>query len=179
MREVQARWSYSEILSKGVGHFYDGLPGVEALRKKARAHVRFHDLTEEDFKVLCRGFNGVRGAFSANYLRGIAGFHVADWSKEQLSDLLIVPNATPLNRFAPFSVYAALPIDDTTPPCDARRAAESVQMTASAAEVHPVTLGMYAGRLVLLDGYHRAIRFWHSSNTGARLATFVPIPINT
>jgi hypothetical protein len=40
----------------------------------------------------------------------------------------------------------------------------------------PLTVGCYPqdGVLLLLDGYHRAVRFWSENKPGAKLSVYVP-----
>jgi hypothetical protein len=38
-----------------------------------------------------------------------------------------------------------------------------------------MTVGHYSGLPVLLDGYHRAVRFWRTSVPAATLAVYVPV----
>jgi hypothetical protein len=177
MCEVLARWAYSEISSEVFGPLYDPLPGVRALRAKVEASVRFTNLSREDCGTLCLFFHFVRGEYFRPLLLGIGGFHVANWSKRQLAGLLVIPAVNPVNQFILFSSYAALPVDDTVSRGDARRATQSSSGDVRPTEEHPVTVGMTEGRLVLLDGYRRAIRFWHSSGADAQLTAYVPIPI--
>ena len=39
----------------------------------------------------------------------------------------------------------------------------------------PLTLGQYSGLTALLDGYHRAVRFWRIRRPAARLQVYVPV----
>jgi hypothetical protein len=39
----------------------------------------------------------------------------------------------------------------------------------------PMTVGHYSGLPALLDGYHRAVRFWRTEVPAATLAVYVPV----
>ena len=42
--------------------------------------------------------------------------------------------------------------------------------------VEPVTVGQLSGLLTLIDGYHRAVRFWKKGRRKSdRLAVYVPV----
>ena len=46
-----------------------------------------------------------------------------------------------------------------------------------AAEWEPLTVGRYREhpQLILVDGYHRAVRFWSTDESDARIAVYLPL----
>jgi hypothetical protein len=65
---------------------------------------------------------------------------------------------------------------DSVEPGHARHAASGA-VAVPPTGVEPVTVGQLSGLLTLIDGYHRAVRFWKKGRTKSdRLAVYVPVP---
>jgi hypothetical protein len=68
VRDVMARWAYTEVVGAHASACYDNCTGIEALRAMRRAGVSFADLSASDRSVLFSAWSCVRGAFFGPYL---------------------------------------------------------------------------------------------------------------
>src|SRR4030095_13988504 len=158
-KEVRARWAYSELLSDRP---YND-PSVQELKKKALERVPFEDL------------NRVRGV--PTFIHGFAGitsFQLADWSREQLAASYVIPYfAHEVGAQEPITFeqwIEAEPIRSLEPG-HARYATSGAPRSAQG---EPLLVGRLAGLPTLLDGYHRAVRFWKRAAPTATLLLYVP-----
>jgi hypothetical protein len=169
--DVRARWAYTELLSDRP---YDD-PSLEELKKKALERVPFEDLNSEEHGLLAQAWYRVRGV--PTFIHGFAGiitFQLADWSREQLAASYVIP-------YFAHEVGAQEPITfkewiDAEPirsiePGHARYATSGAPR---ATQVEPLIVGRLAGLPTLLDGYHRAVRFWKRAAPTATLLVYVP-----
>jgi hypothetical protein len=169
--EVRARWAYSELLSDRP---YDD-PSVQELKKKALERVPFEDLNAEEYGVLAQAWYRVRGV--PTFIHGFAGitsFQLADWSREQLAASYVIPYfAHEVGDQEPITFeqwIEAEPIRSLEPG-HARYAASGAPRSAQG---EPLLVGRLAGLPTLLDGYHRAVRFWKRAAPTATLLVYVP-----
>jgi hypothetical protein len=80
---VRARWAYSELLSWGHGHLYQG-PGVHDLKQKLALGVPFDELGKAEHYLLIDQFDRVRGNYINRYIIGIPSFKRVLWSSYPL-----------------------------------------------------------------------------------------------
>jgi len=96
---VRARWAYSELLSWGHGHLYQG-PGVQDLKEKLAQRVPFDELGKAEHYLLIDQFDRVRGKYFNRYIIGIPHFNPVLWSKDELAAVYVLPYFRP-RRFEP------------------------------------------------------------------------------
>ena len=87
---VRARWAYSELLSWGHGHLYQG-PGVQDLKEKLAQRVPFDELGKAEHYLLIDQFDRVRGKYFNRYIIGIPHFNPVLWSKDELAAVYVLP----------------------------------------------------------------------------------------
>jgi hypothetical protein len=163
---VQARWAYSELRSKNHGRFYD-VPAFDELKGKLARKVPFETLGEKEIDLLDLGFRIVRGAYFERYLIGIAAFQLARWSKNQLGNVYVIAEYLPDGmRTATFKQSIE------------GRPRAVCGFDSPFVQDDPVTIGRnVAGTMFLIDGYHRADRFWSTDDSAATLDAFVPLDV--
>jgi len=175
---VRAQWAYSELLSSGHGHFYRG-PGFPELKEKARQREPFERLTVGERKLLAIGFNSVRGSYFNDFFTGITSFRVEQWTKDQLGSAIVIgyflwelgqQDRLGMTFKEWIETPPKRPLDEHHP----RHEADSAAFTFI--QTDPVTIGRWPGFAlpVLLDGYHRAVRFWCNKDPTITLAAYVP-----
>ncbi len=169
---VRARWAYSELLS---GRPFRGT-GVRELKSKALEHVPFDDLSGDERDQLEQAWYRVRGVPTfTNAFAGIATFELVHWSKEQLEAVHVIKflaqevgnHSVPMT----FKQWIETEPSGSIEPGHARHAASGA---APLTKVEPVTVGRLSGRLTLIDGYHRAVRFWKRGAVTDKLSVYVP-----
>ena len=82
---VRARWAYSELLSWGHGHLYQG-PGVHDLKQKLALGVPFDELGKAEHYLLIDQFDRVRGNYINRYIIGIPSF-----KQDELAAVYVIP----------------------------------------------------------------------------------------
>ena len=172
---VRARWAYSELLSLGHGHYYQG-PGVPELKKKARGKVPFDELGKAEHYLLVDQFDRVRGRYFNRYLLGVTAFQTVEWTRDELGGVRVItffaeeighPQA--LVTFSRWLEAAPIkPLNQW----HARYAA--YDRRAHPTEGMALTVGHHLGFPFLLDGYHRAVQFWSEDEPEARLKVYIP-----
>jgi hypothetical protein len=169
--EVQARWAYGEVTDGTLSHTYDGLPWIGALRQKRTDGVEFSNLPEEDRYALALACAFVRPNLMI-FFTGVEQFREVSLNRAALGNVLVPPMVSPdLNgQFLNFDAFVALP-----PPADPGDARNVDGNPANyQAPSDPLTIGRYFNRLVLVDGFHRAVRFWRAAPGNATIRCFVP-----
>jgi len=169
--EVLIRWAYSEINSPEQGYLY---PDVADL-----AAVPFSALTAGARNRLLRQWLRARGAgIFAEALSNVAEFQLQQWTKDELGSVYIIPYfhrwlAPSEGNFTFQEWIETEPHGELSPhhPLLIRADGPSKQE-------HPITVGLFRGHTRLLDGYHRAVQFWRSIGSTAKLAVYVPINRN-
>jgi hypothetical protein len=160
---VKARWAYSELLSSNIGHLYDG---VEWLKERACQSTPFDDLTASDTAVLVRKFDQVRGGYFNWYFTEVTRFKLAHWTKNELGAAHVIPFFSPTTMT--FKEWAGITPETSGDP------RQLLSSSTSFNQVDPVTVGRNSGASVLLDGYHRACRFWGQSQAPT-LVVYAPV----
>jgi hypothetical protein len=173
---VRARWAYSELLSWGHGHLYQG-PGVQDLKEKLALGVPFDELGKAEHYLLIDQFDRVRGNYFNRYIIGIPNFKPVLWSRDDLAAVYVIPYfvrdvASIEHLKVTFKQWIEA---DPVRPLHQDHARYAAYAVAPLARDDPMTVGHYSGLPVLLDGYHRAVRFWRTSVPTATLAVYVPV----
>ena len=173
---VCARWAYSELLSAQPYHGSE----LKPLREKLDRGVPFDELNTVERSLLLRKWQEVHGvpAFTKR-LQGIATFKLTAWTREQLGAAYVMTyfaqqvSRNPLVDRVTFRRWIETEPFNCPPQGHARYAAEgpAPQIVDPAA-----TVGRWAGRTYLLDGYHRAVRFWKAQSCDATFGVYVPWP---
>jgi hypothetical protein len=172
---VRARWAYSELLSWGHGHLYQG-PGVQDLKEKLALKVPFDELGKAEHYLLIDQFDRVRGTYFNRYIIGIPNFKPVLWSRDDLAAVHVIPYfVRDVSSLEHLKVTFKQWIEaDPVRPLHQDHARYAAYALAPATRDDPMTVGYYSGLPVLLDGYHRAVRFWRTSVPAATLAVYVP-----
>jgi len=196
---VLAQWAYSELLSREQGDKYQG-PGVSALRMKARRGVKFDELDHEERGLLLKGWHGVRGGGTifANALAGVTAFRVTHWTKDDLGLAYIIGHffqwLPPTYRSRPITFREWVgtephgilsehhPLREAATAGSFFRDENPITVTRlrvllGVGELHAFTLLNEFQGFVLLDGYHRAVKFWTTKDAAATLAVYVPLEV--
>jgi hypothetical protein len=172
---VCARWAYSELLS---AQPYYGSE-LKPLREKLARGVPFDELDPVERALLLRKWREVRGAPAViKRLRGVTTFQQTAWTKEQLGAAYVMTNfalqvsCNPLIERVTFERWVeAEPLSRPSP-----RHALSAAEGPVPAIVHGVaTVGRWKGRIYLLDGYRRAVRFWKTQPSSAVFEVYAPL----
>jgi hypothetical protein len=173
---VCARWAYSELLSNQPYHGSE----LKPLREKLARGVSFEELDTIERALLLRKWREVRGvpAFIKR-LRGIAAFQLEAWTKERLGTTYVITNfakdvsSNPLVDRLTFKQWIETEPIYHSPQGHARYAADGP----APAIIDPTaTAGRWGGRTYLLDGYHRAVRFWKTQPSKTTFGVYVPAP---
>jgi hypothetical protein len=146
------------------------------LKRKALKHVAFDDLSGEERDQLEQAWYRVRGVPTfINAFAGIATFELVRWSKEQLGPVHVIKffaqevgnHSVPMT----FALWIETEPLRSIEPGHARHPASGA---APFTAVEPVTVGRLSGLLTLVDGYHRAVRFWKTGAATDKLSVYVP-----
>ena len=172
---VRARWAYSELLSWGHGHLYQG-PGVQELKKKLALKVPFDELGTAERYLLIDQFDRVRGKHFNRYIIGIPNFRHVVWTRDDLAAVYVIPYfVRDVSSIEHLKVTFQEWIEaDPVRPLHQDHARFAAYRAVPATDNDPMTVGQYSGLPVLLDGYHRSVRFWRTSTPAATLAVYVP-----
>jgi hypothetical protein len=168
---VRSRWAYSELPSDRP--YVD--PSVQELKKKALEGVPFEDLNADEHGLLAQAWYRVRGA--PTFIHGFAGittFELVDWTKEQLATSYVIPyfaHEVGAQELVTFKQWIEAEPIRSLEPGHARYATSGAPRST---QVEPLIVGRLAGLLTLLDGYHRAVRFWKRGEATDTLAVYVP-----
>jgi hypothetical protein len=174
---VRAQWAYSELNSLEQGYKYRD---VAELKKKLAQKVPFASLSDAERILLVRKWHEVRGIFAVA-LAGISTFQLQHWTKSKLGPMYILRH---FFQWLPGN-YASRKVTfkewiEAEPFYELLSEHHPLREPASAGpfvQDHPVTVGPLQG-LTLLDGYHRAVRFWRSDDRAAEIAVYVPLTRN-
>jgi hypothetical protein len=174
--EVRARWAYSELLSGR----YEHVKGIEHLLEKARRHVLFADLASDDHKELERAWHGGRSGLLPAF-NNIQAFQEARWGHMELAQVRVIPYFAQDVVSASIANAASISFRtwiQTEPirPLPQGHARFAIYEPLPHGEVKPLTVGLDGGQRTLLDGYHRAVRFWYrrAIEPTATLSVFIP-----
>jgi hypothetical protein len=178
---VLARWVYSELLSPTLGDGYQEIGVPTSVRDQRHRGQPFDALNEQDRNLLAVKWAEARGVPMLNEpLSGITTFNLVHWRRNELGAVYVLPVfvSDVVSESLAFGVsltfqqwIGAVPVKSLHH-SHARYA--GFGPVPSATQDDPLTVGYADGRLVLLDGYHRAVRFWMSNEPEAGLAVYVP-----
>jgi hypothetical protein len=164
--DVQARWSYSEIIDSSASHHYDHGHGIAELRAKRATSVPFDQLSEAERHKLAFQNACVRRNLLV-YLNGTGPFDIAEINREALAKLLVPPNVW--ESAGRFEQYMATTSEE---PNDARNVA--LKQQSYKAPIDPVTIGHTNQYPLLIDGFHRAALLWKFGPAGGKLFAYMP-----
>jgi len=179
---VLARWAYSELTSIDHGRKYDR-PGIAELRAKLRQGIPFDDLQHDECDLLLAGWQQVRGTGTVfgHFLNGVSTFEIQHWSREELAAVHVISNFTRevvsdslRDRIRlPFQLW--IEAEPVRPLHQGNPRYAAIGATSPWTQADPITAGRYPDdrTLLLLDGYHRAVRFWAQSDPDIKLAAYV------
>ena len=169
---VLAQWAYSELNSPEQGERYGGF-GIPELRQKQASHVRFNELDPSERELLIKAWHKVRGVF-ASALYDVPAFQLTRGTKDDLGPVYILGHfyewLEPAYKSRPVTFKEWVEVDPYAELSEHHPLREAGGSTFT--QDNPVAVGPLKGRMTLLDGYHRAVRFWRT--TDAELFVYVP-----
>jgi hypothetical protein len=139
--------------------------------------VPFDELGKAEHYLLIDQFDRVRGNYFNRYIIGIPNFKPVLWSRDDLAAVYVIPYfvrdvASIEHLKVTFKQWIEA---DPVRPLHQDHARYAAYAVAPLTRDDPMTVGHYSGLPVLLDGYHRAVRFWRTSAPAATLAVYVPV----
>jgi hypothetical protein len=171
--EVLGRWAYSEIVEGTLAADYDDLEGVEELRNQHRSAVPYEALRDAEKNLLAFLCAVVRPFPFAFYASAIRRFKVIQLTKDQLSQLLVMPqvDADELKgRFVSFGGFFV-----STPPNSLKDCRNVIKPSGGyTLPADALTVGLHQQNHVLIDGYHRAVAYMRWAPADATIAAYVP-----
>jgi hypothetical protein len=178
LHEMKARWVCTEIRSERTSRFYQD-PQMPVLQARLRNLV-FADVATQDRDTLAEMWEEARGRYLYMYLEDVTGFVLKYWPATQLGKVSAMSQMDPAGkgRFFPILEYAKSP-RPAGPDAehDPRVVADNSVLSGKDFRAgDPVTVGLYSGRQVLIDGYGRGVRFMQCADASDRVPVFVPIP---
>lgn len=174
---VLAQRAYSELNSLEQGEKYArfGIPR-ELKEKQAHRHP-FGELDQSERKLLIKAWYGVRGPPGTIFFRAldsVSAFQLKHWTKHDLEPVCIIRHfyhwlapAYQSRRVTFKEWIEADPYGELSQHHPLREAGGS-----TFTQDDPVTVGPLQRIISLLDGYHRAVRFWRTKD--AELLVYVP-----
>jgi len=125
--------------------------------------VPFEALGAEERNLLLTKFDQGRGGyFDPRYLRGIVAFRLEHWTKDQLGAVQVIDDHLPDGMT---SATFGQSMDDKPVGASGSPFKQDA----------PVTVGRdQAGKMYLIDGYHRACDFLRVTEPISTLAVYVP-----
>jgi len=174
LRELQARWAYSELVSPRQILNYCTFAGFEPLFEKARQNIPFEDLDNEETDYLFVMNDGVRAPLAA-MLKPFPVFACESWRRDKIAQALTI--AFDRGNQLTFETYANNPLfapGQRPDPGDFRLAA--LLMPANEKSfAEPVPLVPTGNsQFMLLDGYLRSLLFLRSTDPDRRLLVWIP-----
>jgi hypothetical protein len=170
IRDVRARWAYTEIVQSHSSSYYDRIPGINALRDRRTNSAPFDELSESERNSLSSACEDVREFFT-QYLKNVRAYLVEQWKTGQLLRVRVPPAVA-----REYPDYPAL-ADFIFTPCgdgaDPRNAHEETTFRNSGND--SLTLGFHNSDYVLGDGFHRCKQFIMSAAPEETIPVFVPV----
>jgi hypothetical protein len=169
--DVLARWAYSEIIGSNSEHSYDTGRDIVSLRAKRRSGIPLEDLSPDErynLAFLC-------GCGRPNLILFTIGadlFDMIPLDRDAVAALFVPPNVwhpESNGQVVPFEHYITT---HSARPNDARYISPTEKPYSSSAD--PLTICRLYEKPLLLDGYHRAARFWRTNPPSGRIAAYVP-----
>ncbi|MHC2335482.1 hypothetical protein [Bradyrhizobium sp. USDA 4454] len=166
--EVQARWAYSELTDSPAARHYSDLQHLVTKRSSGTA---FEQLSEAEQYELAFGTACARPVLLA-FLTGVLSFDVVEIGRARLGSMFVPPNVwypESEGRFVSFEEYMAT---TSVNPNDPR----SVLLKGTNYEFpsDPITFGRSFSFPILIDGFHRAARFWKYGPSDGTLLAYLP-----
>lgn len=173
--QVLAQWAYSELLTR---HEYGSLNYVQSLKAGKAQGTNFDELVPNDRALLGRAWEDVRGGNSvfAEALQNVQTFRLIEWTRDQLGDVYVIPyfvsDMSPnLNDRVTFKHWIKA---DPIKPLHQTHARFALYGADPPGADDPVVVGQLRGDERLLDGYHRAVRFWYNTRPNAAFRVWRP-----
>jgi hypothetical protein len=175
---VRARWAYSELLSLRLGDEYQG-PGMSELRQRAREKVPFDDLEHGERRLLVEQLAVVHAPV-LQALDGINWFKQERLTKGQLDALYVLPHFAHEvcgDGSALVTFRQWLKAEPLRPLNQWHARYASYGLPNDPGEWEPLTVGRNREhpQMILVDGYHRAVRFWSTDELDASIAVYLPL----
>jgi hypothetical protein len=150
--------------------------GVPELREKARQKVPFGELGKAEHYLLVDQFDRVRGHYLNRYLIGIATFQLVRWTRDNLAAVHVIPYfVRDVSSLEYLKVTFKQWIEaEPVRPLHQDHARYAAYGAAPSTQDDPLTVGKYSDLPALVDGYHRAVRFWSRNDPDATLPVYVP-----
>jgi hypothetical protein len=175
---VLAQWTYSELLTR---QEYERLVFIQALSIKQAQGLAFGELHQNERDNLVRAWNIVRGQGDqsdfAIALRNVKSFRLVEWTKDQLGNVYVIPYfvediGQPRHALVTFKGWITTDPIRELEKTNARHAHHGASPPGAS---DPAIVGQLGGVERLLDGYHRAVRFWYRAERGARFPVWQPV----
>jgi hypothetical protein len=173
---VLAQWAYSELLTRHEYEYYNYLQGL--MTRKAQG-TSFDDLVRDEQALLVQAWEDVRGGQTvfAAALQNVQTFQLMEWTRDKLGDVYVIPHfvldmSQNQNDTVTFRNWIRA---DPIRPLHQTHARYAFYRASLPGADDPGLVGQLGGFEHLLDGYHRAVRFWYTRpNTQFRV--WQPIP---
>jgi hypothetical protein len=121
VRDVMARWAYSEMVGAHFSPLYSTDPCVDAIKGKRSAGILFDQLSDMERNILFAEWSRVR-SFFAQFLEGVRGYRIEQWHRHQLALARVTPGVDPKYRDYPLlSLFFLTSADHPTDPRNAAR----------------------------------------------------------
>ncbi|WP_156929192.1 hypothetical protein [Bradyrhizobium sp. th.b2] len=166
--EVQARWGYSELTDSPAARHYSDLGHLVAKRSSGTS---FELLSEAEQYELAFGTACARPVLLA-FLTGVISFDIVRVGRARLGSMLVPPNVwypESEGRFVSFEEYmrtTGVKLDD---PRSVLPKGPSYEFPTD-----PITFGRSFSFPILIDGFHRAARFWKYGPSDGKLLAYFP-----
>ncbi|WP_375788622.1 hypothetical protein ACE10Z_15125 [Bradyrhizobium sp. Pha-3] len=166
--EVQARWGYSELTDSPAAQHYSDLAHLAAKRLSGTS---FEQLSEAERYELAFGAACARPVLLA-FLTGVISFDVVEIGRARLGSMFVPPNVwdpESEGRFISFEEYMTTTSLDLDDPRSVLPKGTSYEFPAD-----PITFGRSFSFPILIDGFHRAARFWKYGPPAGKLLAYFP-----
>ena len=166
--EVQARWGYSELANSPAARHYSDL---EHLVAKRLSGASFEQLSEAEQYELAFGTACARPVLMA-FLTGVISFSVVELARGRLGSMFVPPNVWDPEsdgRFVSFEEYMTTTGVDPDDPRSVLPSGAGYELPSD-----PITFGRSFSFPILIDGFHRAARFWKYGPPDGTLLAYLP-----
>jgi len=166
--EMKSRWIYSELGSPRWAEAYEQLRGDTPLLEKAKLHVPFAALSEDEREQLLRyaPISSRRGLMGR--LNNHAAYRLEHWDKQRIRTTTTI-HAYGSVPYAEFLAGHCPPGEEAADPREAAKALPYYPGTWEAG----IVVGK-PGEYMLLDGYTRSVVFMKEAPADATFALWVP-----
>lgn len=174
---VLARWAYSELTTRT--EYRNAVSQV--LRVKATKGEPFASLDGKEQAALFDAWSAVRGP-AFGHMTEFTQFKLQQWNRDDLASVIVHPflagdvvSASLINAIRiPFGLWIdAAPV---RPLHQSHARYAAIRWASPWRQVDPLLVGRYSepDELVLVDGYHRAVKFWTIVDPKAEIEVYVP-----